>query len=233
MIVAATISDARLNDPVWAAARLAQAEATGLDLLIFGHSEDLSFDPLVFAAWAAPRTRRLGLVAKVPASRSHPFHVARALSAIDYLSAGRSGWCPIPAGAPQGMAEDMVAAACSLWDGWGEDTLIIDKASGRYLDSSKVRPSNYEGPFFRVAGPLNAMRPPQGHPLLVVDGAFPLAVDDADIALLGPGESAKAKKMLAKITLGEAAPVEADGVHYTLTDPERDLARISTQERSQ
>ena len=71
------------------------------------------------------------------------------------------------------MAEDMVAAARSLWDGWGADTLIIDKASGRYLDSSKVRASNYAGPFFHVAGPLNAMRPPQGHPLLVVDGAMP------------------------------------------------------------
>jgi alkanesulfonate monooxygenase SsuD/methylene tetrahydromethanopterin reductase-like flavin-dependent oxidoreductase (luciferase family) len=233
MIIAATICDARLNDPVWSEARLEQAEAAGIDLLILGSPDHLNFDALVFAAWAAPRTSRMGIVASVPASRSHPFHVARALSAIDFLSAGRSGWCPVPAGAPEGMAEDMVAAACSLWDGWGADTLIIDKASGRYLDSTKVHPSNYEGPFFRVAGPVNAMRPPQGHPLLVVDGAFPLAVDDADFALLGPGESAKAKKMLAKIAIGEAAPKGADGVHYTLTDPERELVRISHQERSQ
>jgi alkanesulfonate monooxygenase SsuD/methylene tetrahydromethanopterin reductase-like flavin-dependent oxidoreductase (luciferase family) len=233
MIVAATISDTRLNDPVWAAARLNEAEAAGIDLLILGCPVDLTFDALVFAAWAAPRTRRMHIVATVPAGRSHPFHVARALSAIDFLSAGRSGWCPVPAGAPQGMAEDMVAAARSLWDGWGADTLIIDKASGRYLDSSKVHPSNYEGPFFRVAGPLNAMRPPQGHPLLVVDGALGLALDEADIALLGPGETANARKMLAKIGLGEEAPEGADGVHYTLTDPERDLARISAQERSQ
>ena len=233
MIIAATICDARLNDPVWAAARLEEAEAAGIDLLILDSPDHLNFDALVFAAWAAPRTSRMGIVATVPTSRSHPFHVARALSAIDFLSAGRSGWQPIPAGSPQGMAEDMVAAACSLWDGWGADTLIIDKASGRYLDSSKVRPSNYEGPFFSVAGPVNAMRPPQGHPLLVVDGAFPLAVDDADIALLGPGEAAKAKKMLAKISLGETAPEGAYGVHYNLSDPERDLARISRRERSQ
>ncbi len=233
MIIAVTICDVRLNDPVWAAARLEEAEAGGIDLLILDSPDHLNFDALVFAAWAAPRTSRMGIVASVPASRSHPFHVARALSAIDFLSAGRSGWCPLPAGAPQGMAEDMVAAACSLWDGWGADTLIIDKVSGRYLDSNKVRPSNYAGPFFRVAGPLNAMRPPQGHPLLVVDGAFPLAVDGADIALLGPGEAAKAKTVLAKIRLGEIAPEGADGVHYTLTDPERDLAQISHQERNQ
>jgi alkanesulfonate monooxygenase SsuD/methylene tetrahydromethanopterin reductase-like flavin-dependent oxidoreductase (luciferase family) len=233
MIVAATISDARLNDPVWAADRLEQAEAAGIDLLILGGPENLKFDPLVLAAWAAPRTRRMHIVATVPASLSHPFHVARALSAIDFLCEGRSGWCPVPAGAPHGMAEDMVAAARSLWDGWGEDTLIIDKASGRYLDSSKVRASNYAGPFFRVAGPLNAMRPPQGHPLLVVDGAFPLALEGADIALVGPDESANAKKVLAKIGLGEAAPEGADGVHYTLADPEHDLAHISHRKRSQ
>jgi alkanesulfonate monooxygenase SsuD/methylene tetrahydromethanopterin reductase-like flavin-dependent oxidoreductase (luciferase family) len=233
MIVAATIADPRLGDPQWAAARLAQAEAAGIDLLILGAPDDLAFDPLVLAAWAAPRTSRMHIVATVPASLSHPFHVARALSAIDFLCEGRSGWCPVPAGAPSGMAEDMVAAARSLWDGWGPDTLIIDKASGRYLDSSKVRSSNYAGPFFNIAGPVNAMRPPQGHPLLVVDGASGLALDDADIAMLGPGETARAKRVLAKIGQGEAMPDGFDGVHFTLTDPERDLAGISSRKSAQ
>jgi alkanesulfonate monooxygenase SsuD/methylene tetrahydromethanopterin reductase-like flavin-dependent oxidoreductase (luciferase family) len=229
MIIAATISDPRLNDPDWASARLAQAEAAGIDLLILGSPGHIPFDPLVLAAWAAPRTTHMHIVATVPASLSHPFHVARALSAIDFLCDGRSGWCPVPAGAPAGMTEDMVAGARSLWDGWGADTLIIDKESGRYLDSSQVRPSNYEGPFFRVAGPVNAMRPPQGHPLLVVDGASPLALDDADFALIGPGETAKAKRVLAKIGLGDAVPDGSDGVHFTLTDPERELAAFPPQ----
>ena len=54
MIVAATIADPRLNDPVWATARLAQAEAAGVDLLILGLADDFEFDALVLAAWAAP-----------------------------------------------------------------------------------------------------------------------------------------------------------------------------------
>jgi alkanesulfonate monooxygenase SsuD/methylene tetrahydromethanopterin reductase-like flavin-dependent oxidoreductase (luciferase family) len=231
MIVAVTICDPRLGDPIWAAARLAQAEAAGVDLLILGSPELIPFDPLVLAAWAAPRCSRMSIVATVPASLSHPFHVARALSAIDFLCDGRSGWCPVPAGAPQGMAEDLVAAARSLWDGWGEDTLIIDKASGRYLDSSKVRASNYQGPFFKVAGPVNAMRPPQGQPLLVVDGACPLALAGADVALVGPGETARAKRVLAKIGLGDAAPDGFDGAHYALSDPERDLAAFLPVDR--
>ncbi len=227
MIVAVTIADPRLNDPAWASARLTQAEAAGVDILILGGPDSLPFDPLVLAAWAAPRCRRMHIVATVPASAAHPFHVARALSAIDFLCEGRSGWCPVPASAPAGMAEDMVAAARSLWDGWEPDTLIIDKASGRYLDSSKVKPSNYAGPFFMVTGPVNAMRPPQGHPLLVIDGACPLALEDADVALAGPGETAQAKQVLAKVAVGDPVPDGADGVHYALCDPEHDLAAIA------
>lgn len=229
MMIAASISDLRLGEPVWASARLAQAEAAGVDLLILGGPDKLAFDPLVIAAWAAPRTRRMHIVATVPASLSHPFHVARALSAIDFLCEGRSGWCPVPAGAPAGMAEDMVAAARSLWDGWGPDTLIINKTSGRYLDAGKVKPSNYEGPFFKVAGPVNAMRPPQGQPLLVNDGACPLVLADADVALVGPGETARGRRLLAKIAVGDAVPDGVDGVHFTLSDPESDLAMIAPQ----
>ncbi|MEJ6009798.1 LLM class flavin-dependent oxidoreductase [Novosphingobium aquae] len=172
-----------MNDPAYAGDVLERAEAAGLDLLVLGREGALPFDPLVIAAWAAPRVRTMGIVACVPAKLSHPFHVARALSAIDFLSAGLSGWAPVAAGAPAGMAEDMVLAARALWDGWGTDTLIIDKASGRYLDSSKVMVPNYKGPFFEVAGPVNAMRPPQGHPLLVrLPGAIP-GIPDVDLDL--------------------------------------------------
>ena len=182
-VLSATICSAAMSDPAYAAEVLAKAEAVGLDLLILGSEVSRPFDALVIAAWAAPRVSRLGIIACVPASTSHPFHVARALSAIDFLSAGLSGWAPVGAGAPAGKAEDMVHAARALWNGWGADTLIIDKQSGRYLDSSQVRVPNYKGAFFNVAGPVNAMRPPQGNPLLVrLPGAIP-GIADADIAI--------------------------------------------------
>jgi len=184
-IIAVAIADARLNDPAWAAATLAQAEDAGADMALLGSPLGVPFDPLVLAAWAAPLTRRIGLVAATPMPLSHPFHVARALSAIDFLSDGRAGWMPLPQAAPAGMAEDAIAAARSLWDGWGADTLIIDKASGRYLDSSKVQASHYSGRFFAVAGPVNAMRPPQGHPLLVSDARDGITCPDIDIAIGG------------------------------------------------
>lgn len=237
-ILSASIAEPGFAQPQECAQILALAETAGLDLLVMGRAGERPFDAQVLLPWAAPLTSRIGLVATVPASNAHPFHVARALSAIDFLSAGRTGWSVIPENAPAGMAEDMVFAARSLWDGWGVDTLILDKAGKRYLDASKVVASNYEGPFFRVSGPVNAMRPPLGHPLLVVDEAAPIAVPDADIVLIdGTGSALNGTKRLLKVT--QDANVDAlvalfdageiDGVHFTLTDARAELPAIAAR----
>jgi Luciferase-like monooxygenase len=225
-ILSASIADPALGDPQWAAQALDMAEATGLDLLVLGRADAVPFDAQVIAAWAAARSSTVGIVATVPAKTSHPFHVARALSAVDFLCDGRSGWMPVAVDAPEGMAEDMVGAARSLWDGWDADALIIDKASGRYLDTTKVRASHYAGPFFRVAGPVNAMRPPQGHPLLVTDADAPVAVDGIDVALVREGQVLHAKRRLLKVSLESDTAVlaarfaggEIDGVNVDLAD---------------
>lgn len=236
-IVSASIADPLLAVPETGKALFDAAEAAGLDLLVVGRAGARPFDAQVVLAWAAPMSARIGLVATVPASNAHPFHVARALSAVDFLSAGRTGWSVIPEGAEQGMAEDMVGAARALWDGWGSDTLIIDKASGRYLDASKVKASNYEGPFFKVTGPVNAMRPLVGQPVLVVDAAAAIAIEDADIALVDDaGEETGATKRLLKVDASAdmaaiAARFEAgeiDGVHFTLGDAMAELPTIAT-----
>jgi hypothetical protein len=237
-ILSASVADPKLAVPDHARKVMQAAEAAGFDLLMLGRSGERPFDAQVIVAWAAPMTETLGIVATVPASNAHPFHVARALSAVDFLSAGRTGWSVIPEGAPTGMAEDMVAAARALWDGWGSDTLILDKAGGRYLDASKVKASNYEGPFFKVAGPVNAMRPPLGHPLLIVDGDDPIAVPDADIALVAEGKAApQGTKRLLKVDAdADVAELtrrfeagEIDGAHFTLDDALTQFPQIGAQ----
>jgi alkanesulfonate monooxygenase SsuD/methylene tetrahydromethanopterin reductase-like flavin-dependent oxidoreductase (luciferase family) len=206
-VFSASVCDARMNDAGYAAEVIERAEAAGLDLLVLGREGALPFDALVLAAWAAPRVTTVGVVACVPASLSHPFHVARALSAIDFLCGGLSGWAPVAAGAPAGQAEDMVRAAQALWDGWGADTLLIDKASGVYLDPAKVRVPNYKGPFFDVAGPVNAMRPPQGHPLLVrLPGAIP-GIAEVDFEIGASGRHIDLVDPLAElVALGASVP---------------------------
>lgn len=43
-----------------------------------------------------------------------------------------------------------------LWDSWFDDAFPQDKASGRFLDPSKVQVLAHKGRHFQVAGPLNA-----------------------------------------------------------------------------
>lgn len=235
-ILSAAVGGATLAVPAQLAAVLDAADAAGLDLLMLGSAADRPFDAQVLAAWAAPRSRSIGIVATVPADNAHPFHVARALSAVDFLSGGRAGWSVVPGSAPQAQADDFVLAARALWDGWDADCLIIDQASGRYLDPAKVRVSNYEGSFYRIAGPVNAMRPPQGHLLLVSDVDAPLGVNGVDIALAGEGQAAPAAaRTLAKVAVDIAPEVLASraeaadigGAHFTLTDPLTEIPMIA------
>lgn len=54
---------------------------------------------------------------------------------------------------------------------WEDGAAIFDKAHGLFADAGKVHHLDYQGEYFRVRGPLNVPRPPQGHPLLVQAGS--------------------------------------------------------------
>jgi alkanesulfonate monooxygenase SsuD/methylene tetrahydromethanopterin reductase-like flavin-dependent oxidoreductase (luciferase family) len=248
---------ASMADPTFALAVLHAAEAAGIDLLVLGASPEsaaaVAFDPLIVAAWLAPHARGVGLITAVSALHSEPFHVARALSALDFLTAGRCGWLPTMAAVDWsrfgGVGEvrpeqylaksrDLIAATQSLWDSWDSDALIIEPASGAYLHADRVRRSNYSGPYHQVQGPLNAARPPQGHPLLVqadielTNGSYP---NDIQIVsaheVLAPGVT----KTLVRIDVHECRDSglaalarrwedgAIAGIHLTLSNPLAEL----------
>jgi FMN-dependent oxidoreductase (nitrilotriacetate monooxygenase family) len=56
-------------------------------------------------------------------------------------------------------------------DSWEQDAVLADKATGRYADTAKLHTIDHHGTYFKVAGPLNVQRPPQGHPVLVQAGS--------------------------------------------------------------
>lgn len=201
-------------------------------------------EALVDGAWITGVLRTPVVVLGLPGLHSLPFHVARALSAIDFLSAGRSGWMPLQGEADrfdtaygqslagtadaQAREDDFIRATCALWDSWDDDALVLDKASGIYLDSTKVRRVDYRGSHYRTMGPLNAARPPQGHPLLVRDaGASAGSTVPADVLTgpLGDLAGAEAPIRLVRVAAGDAAALadavaavaagKAEGVHLT------------------
>ncbi len=237
-ILSASIADQRLNNPAWALDKMQRLESAGLDLLQFGRVGMIPFDAVVIASWAAPLTDKMGIVPVVTTGRGHPFHAARALSAIDHLSGASCGWSVVSSGDdPAEMAADFARAAQAMWDGWADDTLIMDKATGHYLDGSTVKVPKYAGAHYKVRGPLNAARPAQGHPVLVTDDQSQLPGIRADIALIADAaQPSPAQKQLLKIDAAfdldnirssfEAGQI--GGVHLELASMDELLGNVQT-----
>ena len=51
--------------------------------------------------------------------------------------------------------------------------MVKDVATGTYADHTKVHPIHFEGEYFKVRGPLNTVRSPQGKPVFVQAGGSP------------------------------------------------------------
>src|SRR5260370_9773826 len=83
------------------------------------------------------------------------------------------------------MAGEFLDVVKGLWDGWADDAIIADRTSGLYIDPAKLRSMDHEGAFFKVKGPLNIGRSPQGHPVVLQAGGSEagqaLAARTADI----------------------------------------------------
>ncbi|WP_217808673.1 NtaA/DmoA family FMN-dependent monooxygenase [Derxia lacustris] len=149
---------------------------------IGGHAE-----PLTALAALAGVTTRIGLAGTVSSSYSQPYTVARMLASLDHLSGGRAGWNVVTSvsdgearnhglaqhlehGERYRRAAEFIEVVQALWDSWLPGWEIADKASGVYGDASRLRAIDHAGEFFRVKGPINLPRPPQGRPVLIQAG---------------------------------------------------------------
>ncbi len=146
-----------------------------------------ALEPTIVLASIAAATARIGLIGTASTSYNEPFNLARRFASLDHVSGGRAGWNVVTtadAGSARNFgldaapdhaaryarAAEFVDVVKALWDSWDDDALVGDKASGRFVDTAKVRPIAHRGTHFRVHGPLNLPRPPQGHPVLVQAG---------------------------------------------------------------
>ncbi|WP_213816101.1 LLM class flavin-dependent oxidoreductase [Glaciihabitans sp. dw_435] len=144
------------------------------------------FEPLTMMAALSVLTSKVGLVSTTSTTFSEPYNVARAFASLDHLSGGRAGWNIVTShvgaenfgmdGIPThefryGRAEEFVEIVARLWDSWEADAKILDRENGIYADPSKIHEINYIGEHFKVKGPLNISRTPQGHPVMVQAGS--------------------------------------------------------------
>jgi FMN-dependent oxidoreductase (nitrilotriacetate monooxygenase family) len=145
-------------------------------------------EPLTLLTALSQHTSRIGLIATVSSTYNEPYNLARRLASVDHVSGGRAGWNIVTsAGADEAAnfgldqrpdhaaryqrADEFLTVAKALWDSWEREAVVADKSAGRYADPSRLHAINYAGRHFKVAGPLNVERPPQGHPLLVQAGS--------------------------------------------------------------
>jgi FMN-dependent oxidoreductase (nitrilotriacetate monooxygenase family) len=68
-------------------------------------------------------------------------------------------------------ADEFMEVACALWDSWQDDALVRDRDTPLFADPSRVHRVDHDGKWFKVRGPLNVSRSPQGRPVFVQAGA--------------------------------------------------------------
>jgi FMN-dependent oxidoreductase (nitrilotriacetate monooxygenase family) len=145
-------------------------------------------EPFTLLSALAAVTSRIGLAGTVSTSYNHPYTVARKLASLDHISKGRAGWNVVTSfqdqearnfgrdsnfehGERYARAHEFIDIAKRLWDSWDDDALVQDQASGVYYDPEKLHGLFHEGRFFKVEGPLNVMRSPQGYPVIIQAGS--------------------------------------------------------------
>ncbi|MEN1884388.1 LLM class flavin-dependent oxidoreductase [Streptomyces mirabilis] len=197
------------------------AERGGLDFVTLGDTfARPGPDALAVLSRVAPATRRIGLVPTVTTTHTEPFHVQAAVATLDWVSRGRAGWQldvsttegearlfgrrhAAPADALWREAGEIAEVAARLWDSWEDDAEIRDEATGRFVDRDKLHHVDFQGATFFVKGPSIVPRPPQGHPVRVVDAtegpARRVAARHADVALVRVVGPAHARAVRAEL----------------------------------
>ena len=146
------------------------------------------FEPVTLWAALSQVTRHIGFVATASTTYEDPYTLARKFASLDHLSKGRAAWNVVTTSADNvhgnfGLdahpdpavryerAHEFVDVVKGLWDSFDDDAFVRDRESGIYFDPGKLHTLNHVGKHFRVKGPLNVERPPQGHPVIVQAGS--------------------------------------------------------------
>jgi FMN-dependent oxidoreductase (nitrilotriacetate monooxygenase family) len=143
-------------------------------------------EPMLELAAISQVTSTIGFVATGSTTFQEPFNTARQFKALDVMSHGRVGWNAVTTsdqmvaanyGAPVAdreeryqRAHEAIQVVQALWGSWEKDAWTKDQASGRYLDSSKLRPVNLRGRYVASRGPLPIPPSEQGQPVIFTSG---------------------------------------------------------------
>lgn len=152
------------------------------------HYANPRLEPLSLVSALSAVTRHIGFMVTASTSYTEPFNTARTFASMDHISRGRVAWNVVTSALEEeamnygrdanidhalryDRAAEFLDVAKALWDSWEDDAVVLDKASGLFADPAKVHFLHHKGKHFRVRGPLNVTRPPQGYPVIVQAGS--------------------------------------------------------------
>ncbi|GAA1860070.1 LLM class flavin-dependent oxidoreductase [Pseudonocardia ailaonensis] len=171
-----------------------------------GHYPHAVFEPITLLSALASVTRHIGLIAPMAATYFEPYNLARQLSSLDHISSGRAAWNMVTVGGdavasnfghdrhPDAAeryerAQEVLEAVLALWESWAPDAVVADPAGPTYADEGKIAVVHQSGTHIRLEGRFTAPRSPQGHPVVIQEGAYhpigrPLAAARAETILV-------------------------------------------------
>ncbi|WP_380780534.1 LLM class flavin-dependent oxidoreductase [Sphingomonas sp. R86520] len=174
-----------------------EAEAAKFDLVFIVDSQFITADspphylnrlePLTLLSALAVATSHIGLVGTLTTSYNNPYNLARRLASLDLISKGRAGWNVVTTGdagtagnygrdehfdyaTRYARAFEYLDVVRGLWRSYEDGALVRDRATGVFLDRTKLHTLNHKGEHFSVVGPLNIQRSPQGEPVIFQAG---------------------------------------------------------------
>jgi FMN-dependent oxidoreductase (nitrilotriacetate monooxygenase family) len=147
-------------------------------------------DPAVLVSYLAQATTHLGLVPTLSTSEYPPYLLARLVNTLDHTTGGRIGWNCVtssndaaaenygndaqrPHDERYDVADEFTDVVTRLWEAWEPDAVVLDRENHFFADGAKVHPIHHEGKYFKVRGPLNAPRSPQGRVPICQAGGSP------------------------------------------------------------
>lgn len=148
-------------------------------------------EPISVLSALAQHTEKIGLSGTISTTFSYPYQIARQLNGLDNISGGRAGWNIVTSftGAENfgleelpsreeryGRAFEFTDAVVQLWNSWSDDAVVVDRERGIWVEPELMREINFEGEYYKVKGPFNMRRSPQGHPVLFQSGQSDLGM---------------------------------------------------------
>ncbi len=152
-----------------------------------GNAKVAGFEPVTLFSALAPLTKNLGFIATASTTCEEPYNLARKFASLDLISDGRAGWNVVTT-ATESAAHNFnldhstpmpsATSAQQSMSRWSRSCGTVSRTmrfcATRRAGSSLTQQRSITRPtrraHFKVKGPLNVSRSPQGHPVIVQAG---------------------------------------------------------------